>query len=332
MKISRIYRLLRLITMLQGNRTHTVDELADQLEVSRRTVFRDLQVLEMAHIPYYHDRQVGGYRIDPRFFLPPVNLTLTEALAILAMTGRVRSSAQVPLQAEAARAAVKLESILPEQIGQYVGSVLEKLSVHWTPVSEHAQSGEMMETVVQAIVDKRCCRAEYQSFYEGSAIQTVIRPLRVVFIERGWYVIAYSEMHQEIRTFKLMRFARLEPTDQTFAEPADVDLDDYFADAWRMIPEGQFYDVHLHFAPKVAANVAEVQWHRTQQIETNEDGSIEYRVRVNGLGEISWWLMGYGDQVKVVGPPELKERVVAAARNVLGQYGQAAGAAGEGSV
>ena len=65
MKIARIYRLLRLITMLQGKRTYTAQELADDLDVSRRTVFRDLNVLEMAHVPYYFHSDTGGYRIDP---------------------------------------------------------------------------------------------------------------------------------------------------------------------------------------------------------------------------------------------------------------------------
>ena len=60
MRISRIYRLLRLITMLQGRRGYTVNELAGELEVSRRTIFRDLNMLEMARIPYYYDQQRGG--------------------------------------------------------------------------------------------------------------------------------------------------------------------------------------------------------------------------------------------------------------------------------
>ena len=91
MSVSRIYRLLRLITLLQGSRGYSADELARELEVSRRTVFRDLNMLELAHIPYYHDPDTGGYRISRHFFLPPVSLTLTESLAILMMTGSHRA-------------------------------------------------------------------------------------------------------------------------------------------------------------------------------------------------------------------------------------------------
>jgi proteasome accessory factor B len=67
--------------------------------------------------------------------------------------------------------------------------------------------------------------------------------------------------------------------------------------------------VHLHFAPKVAGNVAEVLWHRSQRIEHRPDGSIDFHARVDGIGEISWWILGYGDQVEVLDPPELRTRI-----------------------
>ena len=87
-----------------------------------------------------------------------------------------------------------------------------------------------------------------------------------------------------------------------------------------MIPEGRVHDVHLHFAPKVAGNVAEVNWHHSQKVEWNDDGSIDFYARVDGLGEVCWWILGYGDQVRVVGPPELARRVAGVARSVAAQY------------
>jgi len=320
MKIGRIYRLLRLITMLQTQRKYTVNELAEELEVSRRTVFRDLNVLEMAHIPYQYDSYTGGYSISQHFFLPPVNLTITEALAVLGMTGRLKTTAKLPLGVEAARAAAKLESILPRQIGQYVGSVLEKLSVVMAPVAGHEEHDDIFNSLVGAVGERLVCRICYDSPYEGKTITTLIRPLRLVFIHRAWYVIAYSEEHEAIRTFKAVRIKSLAVTKRRFVVPADVNVETYFGDAWNMIPEGRIYDVHLHFEPKVAVNVAEVQWHRSQQVQTNPDGSNEFRVSVDGLGEITWWILGYGDQVTVVSPPELRKRITDTAKAVLARY------------
>ena len=87
-----------------------------------------------------------------------------------------------------------------------------------------------------------------------------------------------------------------------------------------MIPEGKIYKVHLHFAPKVAGNVDEVQWHATQRVEWNEDRSIEFHVEVDGLDEISWWILGYGDQVRVISPKPLAKRIADIAEKVLSYY------------
>ena len=87
-----------------------------------------------------------------------------------------------------------------------------------------------------------------------------------------------------------------------------------------MIPEGKLYNVHLHFSRQVAGNVAEVQWHRSQRVEWNDDGSAEFFATVDGLGEIGWWVLGYGDQVEVISPAPLRKRIADVAQGVLNQY------------
>jgi len=133
-------------------------------------------------------------------------------------------------------------------------------------------------------------------------------------------VIAYSAQHRQIRTFKLGRIRTLTVTERTFSWPRDVKLEDHFGQAWSMIPEGKLYDVHLRFARQVAGNVAEVQWHPSQQVAWRDDGSMDYRVRVDGLGEISWWVLGYGDQVEVVSPAPLRRRITEMAGSVTAMY------------
>ncbi len=324
MSISRIYRLLRLITLLQAGRDYTADELAEELEVSRRTVFRDLNMLEMAHITYYFDEQRKGYRINRHFFLPPINLTLSEALAVLVLSGGLKGEAgKLPLLSHGARAAVKLERALPEAIRKHVGSIIDRVGIKLGPVARYEDGDdEIFDDLAEAISARRICRLEYNSFHDKELITTQVRPLRVIFISRAWYLIAHSSMHSEIRTFKLGRIKKLSVTRKQFETPDDVDLDDYFGDAWSMIPEGRNYDVHLRFAPKVAGNVAEVQWHKSQETELNDDGTLDFRVNVDGLNEITWWLLGYGDQVEVIAPAKLRKSVAKVARAVLDKYGK----------
>ena len=320
MNPGRVHRLLRLITLLQERRHYTADELARELEVSRRTIFRDLNALEMAHVPCYFDTDRGGYRIAERFFLPPVNLTLSEALAMLLLARRAQGEAPLPLLSQSVQAAAKLESALPRSIRRHVGSLIDRLHILLAPVSGHEGLDTIFEQLAEAVGRRLRCQLVYLSFYEGKQIRTTVRPLRLAFVGRAWYLIAWSAAHREIRTFKLGRIRKLTVTAETFTEPSDVNLDEYFGQAWRMIPEGKLYDVRLHFEPKVAGNVAEVRWHDSQQVRWNDDGSIEYTVRVDGLGEITWWILGYGDQVEVISPSPLRKRLAAAAAAVLRKY------------
>ncbi len=317
MKASRIYRLMRIVTILRSGRTYTANDLASELEVSRRTVFRDLNMLEMAHIPYYFDQDKNGYRINDHFFLPPVNLTLTEALAVLLLTGSVRKGTKLPLVSDGARAAIKIQSVLPPVIRKELGGMVDRLSFFPAAMARQEGLDAVFNDLAHALASRTICELLYDSLYEKKQIVTRIRPLRLAFVSRSWYVIAYSSMHREIRTFKLPRITKLTVTNKTFEKPRNVDLEKYFGDAWGMIPEGKIYNVHLHFAPKVATNVAEVRWAESQKVEWNEDGSIEFRVRVDGLGEITWWILGYGDQVRVVSPRSLRKRIADVAGAVV---------------
>ncbi len=320
MSVSRVYRLLRLITMLQSGRKYTAGQLAEELEVSRRTIFRDLNMLELARVPYYYDPEKSGYSINRHFFLPPVNLTMTEALAILTMTGRLRKAHDLPLLGHWSAAATKLQSALPAPMRRHIGGILDKLSVSLGKLSRHEGLDSLFNQLSEAVAQARVCRLVYISFHDRKQIVTNIHPLRVFFISRAWYLLGYAAKYRQVRTFKLGRIKKLTVTDRTFKSPSSFDLDKYFGDAWAMIPEGKLYKVHLHFARKVAANVAEVQWHDTQRVQWNDDGSIEFYVTVDGLGEIMWWTLGYGDQVRVISPAALRNRIQKVAAAMVQQH------------
>ncbi len=320
MSVRRIYRLLRLITMLQSGQTFTADELATELQVSRRTVFRDMNVLEMAHIPYYFDRDQGTYRIQQHFFLAPLNLTLNEALSLLVSVRRVRNSALRPLAASSQRAALKLESVLPSAVRQYVGEVMEKLDLVSQPVSRQEGLEDVFDRLLGAIAQGRSCRMTYISFQERKPINLKIDPLRLTFVGRSWYVLGHSHLHAQRRTFKLGRIKKLTVLEDRFDPSVSSVPPEPFGQAWQMIPEGRLHDVHLHFGAKVAGNVAEINWHASQQVTWNADGTMDFKVRVDGLGEISWWVLGYGEHVKVIAPAELANRVCEAAQKVASKY------------
>ncbi|MDD5010994.1 MAG: WYL domain-containing protein, partial [Phycisphaerae bacterium] len=131
------------------------------------------------------------------------------------------------------------------------------------------------------------------------------------------YVIGYSELHRSIRTFHLGRIQQAESLDRRFTDGEGFDVNEYLGRAWCLIPEGKLYDIKLKFSPLVARNVAEVQWHNTQRVQWADDSSAILTFRVDGLGEISWWILGYGDQVQVLAPAALRKRVLEKAQNFI---------------
>lgn len=97
----------------------------------------------------------------------------------------------------------------------------------------------------------------------------------------------------------------------------DFDIHEYLGRAWLMKPEGRLYNIKLRFSPQVARTVTQVRWHKTQTVNRNNDGSAIIEFRVDGLGEITWWILSYGDQVQVLAPGILRERVARIAMNIM---------------
>ena len=127
-------------------------------------------------------------------------------------------------------------------------------------------------------------------------------------------------MHHQVRTFKLERILSLERTGTRFRK-VDFDLDRYLGRAWQMIPEGRIYHVRIRFSPMVAGNVEEVLWHPTQRTYSTDDGSLIFEADVDGLREICWWVLGYGDQAVVEQPRELRELVATKVHRMAQAYG-----------
>ena len=140
MNIERIERLLRLVQTLESGRAHSVEELAEIIGVTRRTIFRDLKTLERAGLPYAFDRESGRYTAQRSVLLPPVTLSQAEALALVLAARHLIDNPAFPDANAAAAASAKLESILPAAIQDYLGPLLQRMEVLPEPTSSRSPS------------------------------------------------------------------------------------------------------------------------------------------------------------------------------------------------
>lgn len=316
-KHSRVSRIVNILTSLQSGQKYSPVDLEKLLGVSRKTVFRDLKELQSIGVPYKYDAKSNSYSIDPKFFLPPIDFNLQEALSLLMLVHKMRNHLPMPYKNSALLAGLKVENNLPADIRQYCQSSLAKVTVASDQHASMKLLDNIYNIVQRAIRKKLMLQISYASLYEDADIDTVLRPYHLLYKKRAWYVIGHSSLHRSVRTFHLGRIRQAEAIDKRFADGDNFDINEYLGRAWCLIPEGKLYDIKLKFSPLVARNVAEVQWHSTQQAQWSGNGSVTLTFRVDGLGEIGWWILGYGDQVQVVAPAALRKRVLEKAQNFI---------------
>ena len=320
MKQSRISRVVQILGALQSGEGYTAHDLSRMFGTSRRTIFRDLKELQAVGVPYRCDAKTGRYAIEPDRSVPPVDLNIQEALSLLVLACKVSDQIQVPFKESALMAALKIESHLPENIRQFCSSGLRNISTGaagQASVQQNARFDRIFAQLFEAIAKKCAVEIRYDSLLEGEVLNVELCPYHLLYRNRTWHVLGLSSLHNGIRTFELACIKDVKATGKCFPGDEDFDVAEYLSGAWSAAPEGQIYHVRLRFLPKVAGSVAEVTWHSTQKVIFDDDGSAIIEFRVDGLSEITWWVLSYGDQVQVLEPQALRTRVLAVAKNMV---------------
>jgi len=320
MNLSRISRLLHILGLLQAGPGYNVDALARECGVSRRTIFRDLDTLRQAGVPVGFDAEQQRYKAGGATFLPPTNFTSEEALSLIVLCHELGDHGRLPFYGPARSAALKLESSLPSGLREKLRDMTGAIEIKLQPNNSLQNHAPIYQQLVDAVAGRCCVRIAYDSLTEWKEIRTKLCPYRMLFSRRSWYVIGRSSLHRATRTFNVGRVRTIEPLEETYKIPRGFSVDRYLRKAWHLIASGRDQKVVVRFQKMVAQNVAEVSWHKTQQIKWNADGSLDFTVVVSGLDEISWWILGYGDQAEVLQPQALRDIVSQRARRMLQRY------------
>lgn len=322
---TRVHRLLRILTLIQSNTGWDARKLADECGTTERNIYRDLKMLEGAGVPCFFDPETGGYRIRGDFFMPPVELTLEESLALIALADQVGGDDQIAFTRPAAQAATKLRSQLPGAIREQVGQVDRQIEIRLARSMPPEGVADVYGTMLNAIARRRALRCSYESPARRGRVDQdgevfTFRPYCLFWGQRAWYAVGHHSGHNEVRQLKLNRFIRLEQTQTPYAIPDDFSLKTFHGKAWRMMRGDRLYKVELHFDADFAETVTDTHWHDTQEVEWLDDGSILIRFEVAGLDEIVWWVLSMGPHCVVRKPRELAERVRLLAQQTAARY------------
>lgn len=319
MKTSRVSRAIQILTALQSGQSYDVGDLVEILKISRRMVFRDLSELRKVGVPCSFDHKTRRYKIDQKFFLAAPNLDTQEALGLLLLAHKARNHIHFPFRDSALKAALKIENDLPEKIRHFCGTALEKISIKADPQERLDLLDQKFAQLLEAILNNRIVTFRYESSVEQENRVIDLQPYHLMYNNYAWYVLGKTEFDGEISILKLNHIKELSVLSRFFAEDKTFDLSEHLGRAWSMVPEGRLYNVRLRFLPEVARNIADVQWHSTQTVAFQDDGSAIMEFRIDGLNEITWWVMSYGDKVQVLAPPALRQKVIKIAQNMVKQ-------------
>ncbi len=290
----RVERLLRFVHLVQGRAGITLADLVRTLETSERNVYRDLDTLRRSGFPIEHDPVIGGYRIARGFFMPPVELTFEESLALLVLMEHLPRDEQIPFVGVASRVVEKVRCQLPGPILAALEPLDGNIRVDLARGMADESPRDVYETVRHAIATRRQVRCEYQSNKEGAKPERFnFSPYTLWYCQRAWYAVGQRSDRDDVRFFKLNRFNGISLTPTPYHIPDNFDLTKTLGHRWRM-RSGPRHDVAVRFKQPFAETASETRWHPTQQEAWSDDQQhVMLRFTVDGLDEISWWILGY---------------------------------------
>jgi predicted DNA-binding transcriptional regulator YafY len=325
-KRDRLARLLSVLRVLHAHGESGVrpSEIARRTGMATRTVYRDLKALETEmQVPLWSEN--GRWGVQPGAFLPPLRLTLPEAMAVF-LSARLVTRYADKYEPNLASAFQKLEEGLPDALREHVERTLDDLALRRLDPDFNRH----VEDLTRAWAERRVVRFRYApARYEGTEREPRWAEVRPFLLEpslatHALYLIGHDETRDAIRTFKVERILDLSTTPRTFAAPDSGALATTLRRAWDIIADQPETEVVLRFAPSVSARVGEATWHPSQRIEELADGSLEWRATVAGTIEIRLWILSWGDEVEVVAPASLREDVAATLRRAAARYGSIA--------
>jgi proteasome accessory factor B len=323
-KRDRLARLLAVTSILfsrgSGETGVSIDEIARLTGMNKRTVYRDIRALEdELDVPVFQAGR-GRYGIERKFFLPPLRLSVPEAI-VLFLASRLIARWSDQYDAAVVSAFTKLADALPQPIARHVAATMVAVGGH----DPNEPFSRTFSAVARGWAEGRVVEMTYDPG-TGTAKRTRVHPY---FLEpdaalRSVYLIAYDEPAAAMRTYKVERIRTATLTADRYEIPDDFDPDAWLANSWGIwSPDASTPPtrIRLRFTDAIAHRLREAIWHRSQELTELPGGGLELAVTVNGIVEIQPWILSWGAGVEVLEPAELRDAVAASVRAAAARYG-----------
>ncbi len=303
-----IARMIAIHNTLQEDTFPNANTLSKQLEVSPRTIQRDMEFMrDQLNLPIdYDDSRFGFYYTSAVEAFPTIHLSEGELLALAFAKEALQANQGTPYAGALAAAFNKLAASLSTTVSFSPGELAGLFSFRTAgraPVDE-----ALFAPLGQAVLEQQEIIFAYRKSPGESPEQRHVEPYHLASINGVWYLAARDLDRSAMRTFALNRMSGLVTLKRHFKRPADFSPDAYFGDSFGPFRgDDEALTVRIAFQPYAANLIRERLWHRSQVIEENSDGSLELQLHVRDSYETLRWVLGWGDQAQLLSPPPLVE-------------------------
>jgi predicted DNA-binding transcriptional regulator YafY len=286
----------------------SIDALADDLDVTTRTIRRDLSALQEAGFPLFDERDDDGrvrWRIDGQVLKGlDAGFTLAELCALYLSRNLLEAVAGTPFQRDLSNAFGRLGKMLSPRMRQFLDRLPSVLVAKPGPRARGgASSADIVARLLEATLHFRVASMRYHSVSSNRSKDYLIHPYRLAFAQGGLYLLAHVPDYGDVRTFAVDRIASVSLEKQTFTPSQQVG-DDVFANSLG-VNTGPAERVDIEFAARVAPFVRARVWHQSQQIREEPDGQLVLTLDVCHDWALRSWILSWGPFARVAAPPAL---------------------------
>jgi proteasome accessory factor B len=310
----QLLRILKLIKLFEHSRYGmTINELCREMSVTRRTLYRDLEMVEDAGYRFVKEGGGGGFSKKWRFppgmrKAPDKPYTESELLSLYFCMNLLQPFRGTPLRDGLESLLAKIEATFTEEEREYFGDLVFTHVAKMTPSKDYRRHAATVSALSRACLEHRKVEVTYKAG-DDQAKTYAFSPYCIAYYGGELYTIGWSDHRSAVRTLRIDRIKTIKPLTPKFERPKDFDPEDYLGRSFGIYSEGEQEKVAIEFSKEASRTVMEREWHPTQRIEQQPNGKVTLKMTVQGIAEVARWVLYHAPYAKVLEPKELRTMV-----------------------
>lgn len=310
-KYSQAGRLHSIIRLLETRRGLTLDELAEECDVDRRTIHRDLNAVEQAgyslKTEWSDGKKVYSFLVKSRN-LPPITFTLSQLMSLYLLRSLGSHLAGTPFQADIDELFKNIHSVLPDRHAAHLERIARVSLPLLHGARDYSASAPFVNDLQKALLQQYRIRLKYAKKSKDAADDYEVDPYTLVFHKGGIYLLGNAHNRSGMRLFALERICGIEVTRQRFDIPEEYEPEAHFNTAFGLVSDAPM-KVMVRFSAEIAHSIKGRIWMPGQKLSTDTSGRLTIEFEAAGFMELLSWILSYGVHAEVLQPAELRREV-----------------------